>query len=88
MFATAVFVQVMCWVFGPAEKLPPAVAEAMTMSGACVRAVICARGCVWVFQTVLVCRRRETGLNALTSSCCPEHFAPTRTTIHHRLSHR
>ena len=46
-------VQVMCWVFGPAQKLPPTVAEAGAKSFACLRAVGCAHGRVWVFQTVL-----------------------------------
>ena len=34
MFAAAVCVQVMCWVFGPAEKLPPGIFEATSTSGA------------------------------------------------------
>ena len=57
MFAAAVCVQVMCWVFGPAQKLPPTVAEAGAKSFACLRAVGCAHGRVWVFQTVLGGRR-------------------------------
>ena len=40
-----------------AEKLPPAVAEAAAKSFACLRAVVCAYGRVWVVQTVLVYRR-------------------------------
>ena len=35
MFAAAVCVQVMCWVFDRAEKVPPAVAEAGATSGGC-----------------------------------------------------
>jgi len=33
MFAAAVCVQVMCWVFGPAEKLPAGMAKRMIKSG-------------------------------------------------------
>ena len=55
MFAAAVCVQVMCWAFGPAEKLPPAVAEAGATSSTCVRALSALAG---------VCRRFQTGAGA------------------------
>jgi hypothetical protein len=57
VFAATVCVQAMCRVLGPAEKLPAAVFEAATRSFACLRVVGCAYGRVWVFQTVLGCRR-------------------------------
>ena len=39
MFAAAVCMQVMCWVFDWAEKMPPAVAEAGATSGTCLPAL-------------------------------------------------
>jgi len=59
MFAAAVCVQAMCWVFDRAEKVPPAVAEAGATSGTCLRALsalsrVCRRfKRVWHTQAVL-----------------------------------
>ena len=50
-FAAAVCVQVVCWVFDRAEKVPPAVAEAGATSSTCVRALSALAG---------VCRRVQT----------------------------
>ena len=60
-FSAAVSLQAMCGAFGLAEKLPPAVAEAAAKSFACLRAVFCAYGRLWVFQT----RLAERGVCAL-----------------------
>ena len=38
LFAAAVCVQVLCWVFDMAQKLPTLMAEAIVTSGACARA--------------------------------------------------
>ena len=51
MFAAAVCVQVMRWLSGPVQKLPPPMAEAMTMSGACMRALSAIAGESRRFQT-------------------------------------
>eukprot|EP01043_Picozoa_sp_COSAG02_P083887 COSAG02_NODE_21824_length_773_cov_105.227003_2_plen_64_part_00 len=39
LFAALVCVQVMCWAFGVADKLPTAMAEAGATSGTCVCAL-------------------------------------------------
>ena len=43
-FSAAVSLQVMCWLSGPAQKLPLRVAEGMTTSGACVRPLVARAG--------------------------------------------
>ena len=58
MFAAAVCVQVMCWVFGPAEKLPSPVAEAGATSSTCERAFSAFAGESRRFQTGTGARRR------------------------------
>ena len=40
MFADAVCVQVMCWVFGPAQQLLVRPAEGSVKSGECLRAMV------------------------------------------------
>ena len=58
-FSAAVSLQVMRWLFGPVEKLPPAVAEAGATSGTCLRALSAlSRECrrfkrIWHTQAVL-----------------------------------
>eukprot|EP01043_Picozoa_sp_COSAG02_P002926 COSAG02_NODE_69_length_42323_cov_23.507850_13_plen_203_part_00 len=50
MFAAAVCVEVTCWTFEPAEKLPPPVSEAREKSGVCVRVLTAFAGMCHRFQ--------------------------------------
>ena len=43
-FSAAVWLQVMRWLSGPAEKVPLQVAERMTKSGECVRVLVARPG--------------------------------------------
>ena len=49
-FSAAVSLQVMRWLSGPAEKLPLRVAEGMTKSGECVRALVARPGVCGAFK--------------------------------------
>jgi hypothetical protein len=49
-FSAAVSLQVMRWLSGPAEKLPLRVAEGMTKSGECVRALVARPGVCGPFK--------------------------------------
>ena len=58
-FSAATCVQVITRAFGTAEKLPPPVAEAMTTSGACMRALSAFAGVSRRFQTRAGAGRRS-----------------------------
>ena len=49
-FAAAVLLLLMRWLSGPAEKLPLRVAEGMTKSGECVRALVARPGVCGAFK--------------------------------------
>ena len=49
-FSAAVSLQLMRWLSGPAEKLPLRVAEEMTKSGECVRALVARPGVCSAFK--------------------------------------
>ena len=64
-FSAAVSLQEVTAAFGTAEKLPPAVAEAMTMSGACVRAFSALAGVCRCFKRALA----HAGVRVLILTC-------------------